>query len=82
MFADIKVETEDILFLTNIINQRTQTKIINVIFKAHKIPRNDANPFPPFKFSIHTGKIWPSKITDADKIIKSPLIIMQIDIAI
>ena len=55
---------------------------VKIIFEANKIPRNEAYPFPPFKFSIHTGKIWPSKIIVADKIIRSALIIEQIDIAI
>ena len=63
-------------------NQTIHTISINDNSKENKIPRNEANPLPPFKLLIHTGNIWPTNITDADKKIKSAFIILQIVTAI
>jgi len=81
-FADINVEREDTLVLKKIINQTMHTVTINITFIANKIPINEANPLPPWKFLIHIGKIWPTRIEVEDRMIKSSFTILQIDIAI
>ena len=68
--------------MINIINQIIHAIVRSIVFRAHKIPRNEANPLPPLKLLIHIGNIWPSKIIDEDKMIKSPFMILHIDIPI